>query len=113
MKVIENINDLRQIINQWRREGLTVAFAPTMGNLHAGHISLVTEAHKHADKVVASIFVNPMQFGANEDIEIDVQHGPELADVQHVLLVNRGSTDRQQPPADHQARCKRDVLTYH
>ncbi len=69
MKVIENINDLRQIINQWRREGLTVAFAPTMGNLHAGHISLVTEAHKHADKVVASIFVNPMQFGANEDIE--------------------------------------------
>ena len=69
MKVVDNINDLRQIIKKWRREGLTVAFVPTMGNLHAGHISLVTEAHKHADKVVASIFVNPMQFGANEDIE--------------------------------------------
>ncbi|MEW6990381.1 pantoate--beta-alanine ligase [Colwelliaceae bacterium 6441] len=69
MKTVSQIDELRQIIKTWHQQGLTVAFVPTMGNLHAGHISLVTEAHKHADKIVASIFVNPMQFGANEDID--------------------------------------------
>ena len=69
MKTVSQIAELRQTVKAWHQQGLTVAFVPTMGNLHAGHISLVTEAHKHADKVVASIFVNPMQFGANEDID--------------------------------------------
>ena len=69
MKTVSEISELRQIIKTWHQQGLTVAFVPTMGNLHDGHISLVTEAHKHADKVVSSIFVNPMQFGANEDID--------------------------------------------
>ncbi len=69
MKTVSQIDELRHIIKSWHQQGLTVAFVPTMGNLHAGHISLITEAHKHADKVVASIFVNPMQFGANEDID--------------------------------------------
>ncbi|MGL1956492.1 MAG: pantoate--beta-alanine ligase [Colwellia sp.] len=68
MNTVDNIKDLRAQVNAWRLQGLTIAFVPTMGNLHSGHISLVEEAHKHADKVVASIFVNPMQFGANEDI---------------------------------------------
>ncbi len=69
MKTVSQISELREQIKQWRQQGLTIAFVPTMGNLHAGHISLVEEAHQHADKVVASIFVNPMQFGANEDID--------------------------------------------
>lgn len=69
MKTVSEISELRQIIKTWHQQGLIVAFVPTMGNLHDGHISLITEAHKHADKVVASIFVNPMQFGANEDID--------------------------------------------
>ncbi|TPH15056.1 pantoate--beta-alanine ligase [Litorilituus lipolyticus] len=69
MITVSDILQLRQQVKAWRQEGLTIAFVPTMGNLHEGHISLVDEAHKHADKVIASIFINPMQFGANEDID--------------------------------------------
>tara|TARA_R110000744_G_scaffold270076_1_gene383355 strand:- start:2466 stop:3314 length:849 start_codon:yes stop_codon:yes gene_type:complete len=69
MQTIENISALRGEINLWRQQGLKIAFVPTMGNLHQGHIALVEQAKLLADKVVASIFVNPMQFGANEDID--------------------------------------------
>lgn len=69
MITVTDISELRQQVKTWRQQGLTIAFVPTMGNLHQGHISLVDEAHNHADKVIASIFINPMQFGANEDID--------------------------------------------
>lgn len=69
MKVSSDIETIRQQIHEWKASGKTVAFVPTMGNLHAGHISLVTEGLKHADHLVASIFVNPMQFAAHEDLD--------------------------------------------
>ena len=58
---------VRKHVRAWRREGRRVAFVPTMGNLHAGHMSLIEAARRHGDRFVASIFVNPMQFGPNED----------------------------------------------
>lgn len=81
MQTVSNVSQLRSKIKSWKQEGLTVAFVPTMGNLHAGHFSLVDKAKQIADKVVVSIFVNPMQFGKNEDLDkyprtlIDDQNG--------------------------------------
>lgn len=67
MQTVTSVNDLRQVIKQWRQSGQRIAFVPTMGNLHDGHIKLVETARRQADKVVVSIFVNPAQFGPNED----------------------------------------------
>lgn len=61
------LDALRERVRSWKRDGLRVAFVPTMGNLHDGHFSLVKLARTHADRVVASVFVNPTQFGPNED----------------------------------------------
>ena len=69
MQIVKDIDSLRTQIKAWQREGLTIGFVPTMGNLHQGHLTLVDNAKKRADRVVSSIFVNPMQFGANEDID--------------------------------------------
>jgi len=67
MQTVSKIADVRECVRAWHREGLRVAFVPTMGNLHPGHVSLIEAARRHGDRFVASIFVNPMQFGPNED----------------------------------------------
>ena len=67
MDTVTTIAAVREHVRAWRRQGLRVAFVPTMGNLHAGHVSLIEAARRHGERFVASIFVNPMQFGPNED----------------------------------------------
>jgi pantoate--beta-alanine ligase len=69
MQLITKILDLREKRRTWQHSAKLIAFVPTMGNLHQGHLNLVREAKKQADIVVVSIFVNPMQFGPDEDLE--------------------------------------------
>lgn len=68
MNISGSISEVRQIVKEWRKEGLTVGFVPTMGYLHEGHKSLIDKAVKENDRVVVSVFVNPIQFGPTEDL---------------------------------------------
>ncbi|MDP3858065.1 MAG: pantoate--beta-alanine ligase [Stagnimonas sp.] len=67
MRTVHTVAELRAQLAAWRTAGERIAFVPTMGNLHAGHIELVRQGRQRAQRVVASVFVNPLQFGVNED----------------------------------------------
>lgn len=96
MKVINNINDIRNIVKQWKKEGLNIGFVPTMGYLHEGHESLIQRSVKENDKTIVSIFVNPTQFGPNEDLESyprDLEKDKEICNKNNVDIIFSPSTN--------------------
>jgi pantoate--beta-alanine ligase len=86
MHIVTTVAGVRERVRAWRHEGLRVAFIPTMGNLHPGHVSLIDAAKRYGDRFIASIFVNPMQFGPNEDFA----HYPRTPSADERMLAAAG-----------------------
>lgn len=81
MKLVKTKKEVRDIVKEWKKQGLTIGLVPTMGYLHEGHASLIDASVKENDRTVVSVFVNPMQFSPNEDLESyprDINHDSAL-----------------------------------
>ena len=96
MQIIRRLSDLEPALRPWREAGEIIALVPTMGALHSGHMALVEAAKTEADRVVASIFVNPLQFGPNEDLD----RYPRQEDADAELLRHHGCDLLWIPTAD-------------
>lgn len=89
MKIVSTIEEVRAQVKEWKKEGLSIGFVPTMGYLYEGHMSLIDAAGEN-DRVVVSIFVNPMQFGPTEDLASyprDLEHDAKLCEEHGVDLI--------------------------
>ena len=108
---VNNIEDVRKNVKEWKKEGLTVGLVPTMGALHAGHLSLIKKAKETCDRVVVSVFVNPIQFGPAEDYD----KYPRTLDADEKLCNSEG-VDIVFPPTPAEmyggGRLSNDTLTY-
>lgn len=83
MKIVKTVDEIRNQVKEWRKEGLTVGLVPTMGFLHEGHASLIKKSSEQNDRTVVSVFVNPMQFGVNEDLDSyprDIEHDSKVVE---------------------------------
>lgn len=100
MIIAETIQEVRDQVRAWKREGLSVGLVPTMGYLHEGHASLVEESVRQCDRTVSSVFVNPTQFGPNEDLETyprDFEHDCALLETKGCDLVFHPSVEEMYP----------------
>jgi len=100
MEIARTIDEVKQKVSDWKKDGLKIGFVPTMGYLHEGHLSLVREARKRADRVVVSIFVNPTQFGPNEDYQVyprDFERDQKLLLEENVDLIFYPSVEVMYP----------------
>ena len=100
MIIVEKIRDLKAVINEERRKGKTIGLVPTMGYLHEGHISLVKASKRENDFTVISIFVNPTQFGVNEDFSKyprDIERDSKMAEEAGVDVIFAPSIDEMYP----------------
>lgn len=104
MQTAHTVEEVRELVSKWKQQGLRIGFTPTMGYLHEGHESLMRAAVADADKLVVSIFVNPMQFGPGEDFERyprDTEHDLAVCLRNKADLVFFPSVESMYPPGFH------------
>src|SRR5574344_206180 len=106
--LLKTINDVTKIVKEWKKEGKTIGVVPTMGALHSGHASLIKKAHEICDKVIVSVFLNPIQFGVNEyldkyprtlenDVKVAKENGADVVFapcISEMYPVNQKATDK-------------------
>lgn len=100
MEIITTVADMKARVAEWRAQGLTIGLTPTMGALHEGHMSLMERARTECDRVVASVFVNPIQFGPNEDYDAyprDLERDATIAESKGVDVVFHPSVEEMYP----------------